>query len=308
MLPLMSELHDPGIFRTVLESLQLGICLVDRHYIIAFWNDGAERITGYHRHEVVGHSCRDNILLTCNEQGCVLCGASCPFVHTMHDGRPREARLLLRHKEGHHVPVRLCLAPVRDSHGSIIGMVESFDEQRFTSERDRRQNNLAVYGCLDEITGVPNHEFTQFHLRENLASFAQYHVPFGIMCIRVDKLKEFSSSYGREAGDAILRVVAHTIQNSLRPTDFVGRWTDDRFLAILMNCTVAEVETASERIQRLIGVAELRWWGDQLLVTTSVGHSAAQGGDSLELLLERAQRSMDESSQRRRAAAGHSKS
>jgi hypothetical protein len=41
----MTELQDPTIFRTVLDSLQTGVYLIGRDRKILFWNDGAERIT-----------------------------------------------------------------------------------------------------------------------------------------------------------------------------------------------------------------------------------------------------------------------
>jgi len=300
----MSELQDPEIFRTVLDSLQTGVYVVDRNGRIFFWNQGAERITGHMRHDVVGRSCRENILVHCNAQGCVDCGATCSFSLTLHDGKPREARMRLRHKEGHPVPVLMRIVPVRDRHGSIIGAAESFEEQRLASDRDRRQHNLAAYGCMDETTGIPNHEFTQFHVRENLASFAQYHLPFGIMRIRVDRLEEFRAAYGRQAGDAILHVVAQTMRDSLRPSDFLGRWQEDEFLAILPNCGGVGVEKAAERIRKVVTCAGLRWWGDELSVTTSIGHGIAQAGDTIDSLLNRAQGSLQQTSAKRTAAAG----
>ena len=49
----MPDFKDPEIFRTVLSSLQTGVYLMDRDRKIHFWNDGAEKITGYLRQEVV---------------------------------------------------------------------------------------------------------------------------------------------------------------------------------------------------------------------------------------------------------------
>lgn len=46
----MSESQHPEIFRTVLESPQT---IAERELRIVFWNDGAEKITGYLRQEVV---------------------------------------------------------------------------------------------------------------------------------------------------------------------------------------------------------------------------------------------------------------
>jgi PAS domain S-box-containing protein len=50
---------DLEIYRTVLESMQTRVYLVDCDQTIQFWNDGAEIITGHLRQNVVGHFCRD---------------------------------------------------------------------------------------------------------------------------------------------------------------------------------------------------------------------------------------------------------
>jgi diguanylate cyclase (GGDEF)-like protein/PAS domain S-box-containing protein len=300
----MSDFDNPEIFHTVLDSLQTGVTVVDRNGKIFFWNQGAERITGLMRHEAVGRTCRDNILLHCNGQGCVACGATCPFTRSLHEGKPQEAKMQLRHKAGHPVHVLMRIAPVRDQHGSIIGIAESFDEQKFGSERDHNQHTLAAHGCMDETTGVPNHEFTRFHLSKNLASFATYHLPFGVIAIQVDRLEHLRAAYGRQAGDAVLRVVAQTMRSAFRPSDFLGRWREDQFLAILINCGNAGVEQTWQRIRKMVTCAGLRWWSDELSVTTSVGYGSAQTEDTIESLLERAQSSLERSSPKRAAAAG----
>jgi len=278
--------------------------VVDRNGKILFWNQGAERITGYKPHEVVGRSCRENTLAHCDDHGCVACGAACPFSRTMHDCRPREARMQLRHKRGHPVHVLMRIAPIRDHHGSVIGLAENFDEQRFSSDRDRNLHHLAAHGCMDEIIGVPNREFTQFHLSENLASFTRYQLPFGIMCIQVDQLGHFRAAYGQPAGDAVLRVVAQTMRNSLRPSDFLGRWSKDQFLAILINCGSAGVERTGERMRKIVSCAGLHWWGDELSVTTSVGQAIAQTGDTLDSLLHRVEVSLKRFTVERAKTAG----
>ena len=78
----------------------------------------------------------------------------------------------LRHKEGHPVHVTdvdCCPSAMRMAPSSEWRRAS--DEQKFASDRDRNRHTLAAHGCVDETTGVPNQEFTQFHLAENLASF-----------------------------------------------------------------------------------------------------------------------------------------
>ena len=287
----MPNFQDPEIYRSALDSLQTGVCLMDRERKIFFWNEGAERVTGYHRHEVVGHYCQQNFLPLCDGKACQFCGAACPVSRSILDGRSTYARIDLRHREGHRVPVRAWAVPLRDAHGSVIGVAQSFDRDAKISEQ-REEQNLAACGCLDEITGVPNHSFTEFHLQENLDSFAKYHLPFGIMLIEVKDLAHFRSAYGREAADAILRVTAQTMKHALRPSDFLGRWEETQLLAILMNSNQAGVTAASERIRKLVGVAGLQWWGDNLMVTTSLATASVQADDTIATLLSRARNSL----------------
>jgi PAS domain S-box-containing protein len=55
------DLSNPRLFETVLDSLEAGVYLVDRHRKIVYWNHGAERISGYLRQDVTGRFCRDDI-------------------------------------------------------------------------------------------------------------------------------------------------------------------------------------------------------------------------------------------------------
>jgi diguanylate cyclase (GGDEF)-like protein/PAS domain S-box-containing protein len=285
----MSEIHDPEIFRSVLDSLRTGVYVSDPNGKILFWNQGAEQITGYMRHDVVGRTCRNNILLHCDQKNCVACGAKCPFAQTMHDGTPLDARMQFRHKEGYPVSVLMRVAPVRDPHGAILALAESFEMQRNVDNGNRDPDAAVPHGFLDEITGLPNSVFTMARLRENLGTFSDDHLPLAVICIQVEQLEHFRSSYGREASDAILRVVGQTLRNGFRPSDFLGRWTEDHFVAILVNCGSVGAEKAGERIQQVVRCAGIHWWGEELSITTSVGCTTAQVGDTVEAMMLRAQ-------------------
>jgi PAS domain S-box-containing protein len=65
----MSELNDPAIYQTALDALETGVYIVDPNRRIRFWNEGAEKITGYLRQDVVGHFLRDHLLTTTDGTG-----------------------------------------------------------------------------------------------------------------------------------------------------------------------------------------------------------------------------------------------
>jgi PAS domain S-box-containing protein/diguanylate cyclase (GGDEF)-like protein len=283
----MPYIRDPEIFRTILDSIQSGVYVVDRERRILFWNAGAERITGYQRHEVVGHFCRENILPNCDDHGCGLCGNVCPLGVTLHEGKSKEANVYFHHKDSHRLPVHLWAVPIRDPSGGLFGVAESFEVRRAATAEDRRLSPLASHGCLDSSTATASQSFTQFHLRENLSTFAEYQVPFGVLSIRLDGLARLRSSYGREAIDTALRAIADSIRISIRPTDFLGRWADDLFLVIAVGCTPAGLQKVAERMQKVAGETEIHWWGDELLIKTTIRPTAVQGGDTMESLLAR---------------------
>jgi diguanylate cyclase (GGDEF)-like protein/PAS domain S-box-containing protein len=283
----MLDLQNAEIFRAALESLQTGVCVVDRDRKISFWNDGAERITGYLRQEVLGRFCGDILSIKANQKKPALCERSCPLVAAMRDGRARESRVYLHHKSGYAVPVRLRAAPIRDAHGHVIGATESFIERSWMSTRRRPDSNLAVGHGLDALTQLPDYAFSNSYLADRLKFASEHVIPFGLLCIQLDQLGSLKATHGLDAAEAILNVVAHTLRNGLDPLDFVGRWSEDQFLAIVTNCSKSDLLTTAERLKRLAQSSEIVWWGDQLSVTVSVGGAAFRPGEDVVPLLDR---------------------
>jgi PAS domain S-box-containing protein len=283
----MIEFQDPEVYRTILEGLPLGIYFVDRDRRILFWNDTAERITGYLRQDVVGRHCRDNILMHCDDQNNQLCVTACPLLETMTDGGPREAEVFLRHHAGHRVPVWVRAVPLRDRSGAIIGAVESFVERGTNSNLDRRQDGLADPDCPKERRDRGNRGLVESRLAESLVLFKEHHVPFSIVLFQLDQLEQFQAAYGLAAAETILQVVARSLESNLRATDFVGAWNGRQFLAVLPACG-AGLGIVGKRLSRLGGLSCIRWWGDPISVRVGWGGTMAQPGDTRDLVIQRA--------------------
>ena len=302
----MSAFHDFETCRSILESLPTGLCVVDMQKKIVFWSDGAERITGRPRHEVIGHSCVSEAILPCDQPGCEKCTEDCPLAVSMKTSHPAEAIGFLHHKAGHEIPVRIRAVPVHNVHGSIIGAVETFEEKQQAANPDHREDSLKVPGCVDDVTDVASHALMQSHLRETLGTFHEVQVPFGVLWFRLEGLQHFRASFGPEAASSLLRVVAHTLESALWKTDFVGRWSDDQFLVILNGCRDEAMHSVRERIRRMLANDGIEWWGERRSLPVSVGQATAQSGDTVESLMERAQKSLDTASAARACAASAS--
>ena len=55
-----------------------------------------------------------------------------------------------------------------------------------------------------------------------------------MLVIDLDEFKKINDSFGHAGGDRALLEAAKTLLGSLRPTDTVGRWGGDEFLAIVV--------------------------------------------------------------------------
>jgi diguanylate cyclase (GGDEF)-like protein/PAS domain S-box-containing protein len=285
----MSIFEDPEICRAILESLGTGVCVVDRNKKIVCWSDGAEKITGHLRHEVIGRFCDGGAVLQCDQPDCESCNEEGPLARALRTAQPAEAFGFMHHKAGHEVPVYIRAAPVRNAQGSIVGAVKTFENHQQTTSPDHREAGVNLAGCIDDVTGVASHAMMQSHLREALGTFHDVHVPFGVLCFQLEGLEHFRTSFGQEAASALLRMVAHDLENTLWKTDFVGRWSDDQFLVILSGCAEEALHAVQERVRRILANDRIEWWGDKRSLPVLIGYATVRPGDSTESLIGRAQ-------------------
>ena len=108
----------------ILDSLSDGVYVCDKDRRIVFWNQGAERITGWKASEVIGRQCLDDVLCHVDKDGHRLCGEEfCPLHRSMVVGAASSVPMIVfaRGKDGHRVPTQVTVSPIRDGDGEVIG-------------------------------------------------------------------------------------------------------------------------------------------------------------------------------------------
>ncbi len=277
-----------GIFRDVVDGLQEGVYIVDSNRKIVFWNQAAERISGFHADEVIGASCPENILNHVDEGGRPLCYGACHLVAAMEEGIELEERLFIHRKDGRRIPVLSHVTPIRDEQGVVIGASESFLDTTTQSASIETIMRFREIALLDRVTRLGNRRYTETTVLERLEELRRYGRPFGVLFVDIDAFQKINGIYGRQAGDMILKATAKTIRASLRPFDFVGRWGGDEFVAVVVNITARELQMIGERIRRLVQESPIIHASTPIKITASVGATLAKGGDTVSSLLKRA--------------------
>lgn len=277
-------------YKEILENLYDGIYFVDRNRVILYWNRGAERITGYNRDQVIGRSCSQNILNHMDAKGRQLCNDGCPLAATMEDGVPREVDVFLHHADGHRLPVLVRVTPIRDEHGEILGAVEIFSSDLSVQTVRHELKGLRESLQTDTLTGIGNRRLIDGRLRAAIAELQNSDATrTGLLFFDIDHFKNVNDSYGHETGDRVLRMVATTLQNSLRRTDVVGRWGGEEFAAILYDIVSSEaLSDVAEKARMLVEYSHLDHEGASLSVTVSIGATLFRSDDTPETVMERA--------------------
>ncbi len=255
---------NPGMYQEVLERLLTGIYVVDPSRRIVFWNDGAEKITGYRRPEVLGRFCRDNLLEHCDNKGRQLCHCECPLAALMQDGQPRESRMYLKHRDGRRIPVLVRTVALRDSGGTILGAAESFDVQILTPTVEELKSSPSDQ--LDDLTGLPNSWFVLSYLLQRTARAGKEFRPFTLLRLSVAHYPDLLRRYGATALAGLLRNLARSLRNALKPSDILARWGDSQFLVILEFHEEDLLSKVRDRLKNVVGSTSLDWWGDSIVL------------------------------------------
>ena len=279
--------NENDIFRDLLDCLADGVYFTDTERRIAFWNRGAEILSGFSREEVIGKRCLDNLLMHMDAAGNELCKNGCPLGETLRDGQPREADVFLHHKSGHRVPIRVRVAPMKNEAGAIVGAVEVFSDNSSNIQLNQRLAQMEKLALLDSLTGLANRRYLESIMRSRMEELRRNNWPFGVLFIDIDNFKSVNDKYGHEIGDQVIKMTSRTLDASSRYFDVVGRWGGEEFVAVIANAEEKELFDVGERMRSLVEHSMLSA-PEYLFVTVSIGGAQAVPDDTIESLVKRA--------------------
>lgn len=145
--------------------------------------------------------------------------------------RPCSCDLLIASENGEERWAHCIFSPVSDGQQTptVEGVMYDITQRKFSEERTRE---LAE---KDGLTGLSNRQAADTALKElTLSSDATTNAAgFVVMLIDLDRFKSINDTYGHDAGDLVLKVVAERLRKHIRTTDIAARLGGDEFLIIL---------------------------------------------------------------------------
>ncbi len=101
----------------------------------------------------------------------------------------------------------------------------------------------------------------------------------------IDYFKHINDTYGHQAGDEVLKMVAHAVAEHMEHIGFAFRWGGEEFLMVYEELDREQVFACVEKLRAVIGGSEMDWHGETIKITMTFGIADyGEAGDAKELI------------------------
>ncbi|MES1982923.1 MAG: diguanylate cyclase [Pseudomonadota bacterium] len=211
----------------------------------------------------------------------------------------------------------LCLPLM--SQGEVLGLIyietchvkDDITAGRFTAKMDllaisvseqvalalsniRLRELLKLQSIVDPLTGLFNRRYMEETLTREIARTVRKSLTLSVVVMDIDHFKNVNDTFGHDAGDAVLRSLAHLIKTIVRDTDIVCRFGGEELLIILPECTKQDASACAEKLRNEIRTLDVRLGSMQIgRVTVSQGIATCpEDGKYMETLVKAADAAM----------------
>lgn len=237
----------------IAERTNDGIVVTDAEERVTWVNPAFVRLTGYTLDEVKG--CKPGAVLQGPQTDP---GTRAAIRQAVAEARQIKRQILNYTKQGEPYWISLSISPLHDDSGRHYGFVaissDITERVAYVDELERAKQEIEYQALHDTLTNLPNRRSFEQALDDQVAA-----VPAGarqavtVMRIDLDHFKVVNDTQGHEAGDRVLRAVAHLLEVMSDPTDKPARVGGDEFVVLLgPDRNVAEAERLGEDLLEAI--------------------------------------------------------
>jgi len=144
-------------------------------------------------------------------------------------------------------------------------------------ERIYLQNKLQQQANLDPLTQVYNRSYFEEVLSREIARSQRYNLPLALILLDIKEFKKINEDYGHQAGDNLLKKLAHLLRQQIRKVDSVFRLGGDEFAILLPHTNEEGARLVQQRLEQAL--AEASNQNKILPIKLTIGLHSASGGE-----------------------------
>ncbi|MBL6750801.1 MAG: diguanylate cyclase [Nevskia sp.] len=163
-----------------------------------------------------------------------------------------------------------------------------FELERETHELQERVDREQRRAYTDPLTGIPNRLAFQERIGEEFAHWKRSGVSLCVALWDIDSFKSINDTFGHQAGDKAIRIVAQHLARSVRKSDFVARYGGEEFVMILRGLSAGDAMQHAERARQSLEQLGIHFEQTRIPITASCGVAVVQAEDGEEGLIQRA--------------------
>jgi len=159
----------------------------------------------------------------------------------------------------------------------MVSVVSICLENNLNYEMMRRTSHI------DTLTGVNNRRFLEQRIGEEIDRSQRNEEPLSCLFLDIDHFKSINDTYGHQAGDHVLALIAGMIKKQLRSNDVLARYGGEEFVALLSTIDEEKAGDIAERIRKSIKELSVKFNDDNIESTISIGLATYQPSNSATL-------------------------
>ncbi|MCK5758451.1 MAG: sensor domain-containing diguanylate cyclase [Clostridiales bacterium] len=250
---LKQELESNDLFRKTFLNSQIGVLFFDSDALLIDANDYMFRLFGIISGDVSGKKFCDVFLCskTYGSEDCKSCSFMKSVKSVIASGNPEELNEVSHEfaKNGRKDTVWFNLRAIPymlSETDFIIVLLTDITKRKYL------ESNLKNLGITDGETLLYYRKFIVEQLEILTSDASLTESPLSIVLMDIDKLRNINEDYGSDTGDEIISRMAKIISQTMRHSDFAGRYGGEEFLVLLPDTKKEGASVLTERIMSLL--------------------------------------------------------
>ncbi|KIU50248.1 DeoR faimly transcriptional regulator [Pseudomonas putida] len=141
---------------------------------------------------------------------------------------------------------------------------------------------------IDPLTGLPNRAAWAERLEQEMLAWQENGGHLLMAMLDLDHFKRINDSYGHQAGDKVLKIVANELRKRLRSRDFIARFGGEEFVLLVPQTALGSGIELAETLRGAIEACPFHFKGERVTITLSIGITAFRSGERSDAVLKRA--------------------